>query len=105
MELLPPENGRARFRQHDSSGAIVMEVVDGAARASCDPHRGSGSNPSVAPGDVGIGARWRSGRASRLRTRGEIYNPLFRFIARFALGYNATLDKHLLALEARARAN
>lgn len=27
--------------------------------------------------------------------RGEIYNPVFRFISRFVLGYNGTLDNYL----------
>ena len=102
VELLPPENGRARFRQHDSSGAIVMEVVE-----ATPPVR---RVTRIADPDQPFGGTWtwelaRDDDRTRvtITERGEIYNPLFRFIARFALGYTATLEKHLLALEARAR--
>lgn len=30
---------------------------------------------------------------------GEIYNPIFRFMARFVLGYSMTLDRYLADLE------
>jgi hypothetical protein len=34
---------------------------------------------------------------------GEIYNPFFRFVARFILGYDATMRTYLDGLEARMR--
>jgi len=33
-----------------------------------------------------------------LTERGEIYNPIFRALARFAFGYTATMDSCLKAL-------
>ncbi|PYP70520.1 MAG: hypothetical protein DMD41_14750, partial [Gemmatimonadetes bacterium] len=32
---------------------------------------------------------------------GEIYNPIFRFVARFILGYTGTMESYLKALAAR----
>ena len=32
---------------------------------------------------------------------GEIYNPVFRFIARYVQGYTATTDNYLKALSAK----
>ncbi|PYR57599.1 MAG: hypothetical protein DMF85_13210 [Acidobacteria bacterium] len=32
---------------------------------------------------------------------GEIYNPIFRFVARFVFGYEATMTQYLVALQAR----
>jgi hypothetical protein len=32
--------------------------------------------------------------------RGEVYNPIFRFVSRFVMGHNATLDKFIASLEA-----
>ncbi|TMI94734.1 MAG: SRPBCC family protein [Bacillati bacterium ANGP1] len=32
---------------------------------------------------------------------GEIYNPIFRFVARFLLGYTGTIESHLKALAAK----
>ncbi len=34
----------------------------------------------------------------------EIYNPLFRFVARFAYGYTSTIDGVLAGLERRFHA-
>ena len=34
----------------------------------------------------------------RIREDGEIYNPLFRFLARFAFGYNGTIDTYLKSM-------
>jgi uncharacterized protein YndB with AHSA1/START domain len=33
--------------------------------------------------------------------RGEIYNPLFRFLARYLFGYHATIESYLAALSRR----
>jgi hypothetical protein len=32
--------------------------------------------------------------------RGEVYNPLFRFVSRFVMGHTATIDKFLATLRA-----
>lgn len=34
----------------------------------------------------------------RIREDGEIYNPIFRFMSRFVLGYTATMDTYLQSL-------
>jgi hypothetical protein len=36
---------------------------------------------------------------------GEIYNPLFRSISRYLLGYTATIDNYLQALHAKLGAS
>jgi hypothetical protein len=32
--------------------------------------------------------------------RGEVYNPIFRFVSRFVMGHTATLDKFMASLQA-----
>jgi hypothetical protein len=32
--------------------------------------------------------------------RGEVYNPIFRFVSRFVMGHTATMDKFLASLQA-----
>jgi len=34
----------------------------------------------------------------RIREVGEIYNPLFRFLARFFFGYTGTIDAYLKSM-------
>jgi hypothetical protein len=42
-----------------------------------------------------------TGSRVTITERGEIYNPIFRFVARFFLGYTATMDAALQALSKR----
>jgi len=39
-----------------------------------------------------------SGSSLRIREDGEIYNPVFRVLARLVFGYNATIDAYLKSL-------
>jgi uncharacterized protein YndB with AHSA1/START domain len=41
------------------------------------------------------------GSRLRISEDGEIYNPLFRFMARFIFGYEGTINAYLAALEAK----
>ena len=36
--------------------------------------------------------------------RGEVYNPIFRFVSRFVLGHEKTINTYLSAFERRANA-
>ena len=38
------------------------------------------------------------GNSLRIREDGGIYNPLFRFLARFVFGYSGTIDTYLKSL-------
>ncbi|MFO0985163.1 MAG: SRPBCC family protein [Planctomycetota bacterium] len=39
-----------------------------------------------------------AGTTLTVTENGEIYNPVFRFVARFVMGYTATIDGYLLSL-------
>lgn len=98
VEMLPPDHGRTRFRQHTSDGAIVMEVVE-----STPPSR---LVTRIADPDQPFGGTWTweivsDGTGSRvtITERGEIYHPVFRVMARFVFGYTGTMERCLMALE------
>jgi hypothetical protein len=62
----------------------------------------------IADPDLPFGGTWTydiapAGGGSRVTITedGEIYNPLFRFVARFILGYEGTIASYLAALEKR----
>lgn len=62
----------------------------------------------IAGEDLAFGGTWTyeltasvAGTTLNITEDGQIYNPLFRLIARFVLGYHATLDAYLKALARR----
>jgi len=94
VDLLPPAEGHLRYREKGTNGAITMDIVE--------------SNPSsrmvtrIADKDLPFGGIWifdissaRDGCRLNITERGEIYNPVFRFVSRFVLGYHRTLDTYL----------
>jgi len=60
----------------------------------------------IADPDLPFGGTWTSeitpapnGSRLKITEDGEIYNPLFRFMARFVFGYDGTINAYLSALE------
>lgn len=103
VEMLTAENGRTRFRQHTNNGPIVMQVLE-----QTPPAR---FVTQIADPDQPFGGTWTweiepegSGSRVTITERGEIYNPIFRFMARFVFGYTATMESHLAALETKMSA-
>ena len=94
MELLPSEDGHIRYREKSRNGIITMEVVE-----SRPPQR---LIVQIADKDLPFGGVWifdisptASGCHLNITERGEVYNPLFRFVSRFILGYHKTIDTYL----------
>lgn len=92
-------DGRPTFRQHASDGTIVMEVVE-----QQPPRR---FVTRIADPEQPFGGTWTfdlvpQGATTQLTIteRGEVYNPLFRFMSRFVFGHTGTIESFLAALEA-----
>jgi Polyketide cyclase / dehydrase and lipid transport len=97
VEMLPTTNGRVRFRQHTTSGPLVMEVVE-----SVPPSR---FVTRIDDPDQPFGGTWTfelapeaGGTRLTITERGEVYDPLFRFLSRFVFGHTGTIDSFLAAL-------
>jgi len=97
VELLEPVNGHIRFREKGRNGAITMEIVE-----SNSPSR---MVTRIADPGLPFGGIWifdiaptADGSRLNITERGEIYNPIFRFVSRFVLGYDRTLDAYLTNL-------
>jgi uncharacterized protein YndB with AHSA1/START domain len=102
VEMLPGTEGRIRFREHTSSGAIVMEVVETQPPSRfvtriADPDQPFGGTWTFAVAPEGAGSR------VTITERGEVYNPFFRFMARFVFGYTGTMEACLRGLERAPR--
>lgn len=97
IEMLDSSNGRTRFREHTTSGPIVMEV----AEARPPNHFVT----AIADPDQPFGGTWtfeiapeQGGSRLTITERGEIYNPIFRFMAKFVFGYTSTMEGYLRSL-------
>jgi uncharacterized protein YndB with AHSA1/START domain len=100
VQRLPDRDGRRAWVEHGSSGKITF-VVDRADAPRLLVTR-------IADPDLPFGGTWTyeiapaaQGARLRISENGEIYNPFFRFMARFVFGYEATMASYFAALEAR----
>ena len=93
-EQLPDQNGNAVWREETKQGPITYEII--------------GSEPPkrlvmrIADDKLPFGGTWtyviEAGvDRSRLTITedGEVYNPIFRFMARFVFGHRATLERYV----------
>ena len=94
VDVLPPVDGRARWIEVSGGDRIAMEQV-----ARTAPHR---LVTRIADPDLPFGGTWTfalvaegAGTRVTITERGEIHNPIFRAVARFVLGYGATMDTFL----------
>lgn len=102
VDVLLSVDGRSRFREHMSTGAIVFETVEAAS-----PRR---FVSRIADPDQPFGGTWTfelapeaTGTRVTITERGEVYNPIFRFMSRFVFSQTSTLESCLAALVYAAR--
>ena len=100
IEVLPPRNGLVCFRENSRHGAITFVV-----REDISPRK---RVTQIADENLPFGGSWTyeimpesSGSRLRITERGEIKNVLFRFFARFFLGYDGTINAYLRDLGKR----
>ena len=100
VEVLAPVDGRQSWREKGTNGEITyaMTVVDPPSRLVT----------RIMDRDLPFGGEWEyvivpEGPGSRITIteRGEVYNPLFRFVSRFVMGHTAGIEGYLGALSAR----
>ena len=100
VDILPDVDGKPRFRENGSNGPMLMEITERVP--------GKRFVTRIADPDLAFGGTWTfvltpsgTGTTLRITEDGEIYNPAFRFMARFVFGYTATQKDYLDALERR----
>lgn len=99
VESLPPVDGQPSWRELGSDEAITYRVMTATPPASGAPGR---LVTRIADKTLPFGGEWEyeispDGTGSRLTIteRGEVYNPIYRFMSRFVFGHTATLDAYL----------
>ena len=101
-ESLPDRGGLPVWRESGPTGSMTLQVIE------LDPTRRMVTR--IADEGLPFGGTWtyeleQAGGWTRvtLTEDGEIYNPFFRFVSRYILGYDATMLAYLDGLESSAR--
>lgn len=86
-----------RWREHADGDVIAFERVHSVPHASVVSR--------IADPDLPFGGTWTyelrpdgDGTRVTITERGEVYNPVFRFLSRFVFGHTATMERVLDAL-------
>ena len=94
-ERLPPRDGKQRFREVSKNGTIsyLIETLDPPRRMVTridDKSLPFGGSWTYEVTPVGS-----TQSTLRITEDGEIYNPVFRFVSRFIMGYDGTIREYL----------
>ena len=99
-QRLPDRDGRPVWVEEGRSGRMTLAIERMEA-----PRLLVGR---IADRNLPFGGTWTyeltpvaGGTRLRITEHGEIYNPLFRFMARFVFGYEGTIESYMAALEKR----
>jgi hypothetical protein len=97
VELLPPSEGKVRFRETTRHGTIPFVVVE--------DRPGGRLVTEIADPNLPFGGTWTYEFSNegdrgvlRITERGEVKNVLFRFLSRFVFGQTKTIEDYLRAL-------
>jgi len=97
VDLLPDENGQRGWREFGKNDAVTYRVVE-----SVPPRK---LVTRIADQNLPYGGTWTyelapdgSGTRLTITERGEVYNPIFRFVSRFILGQTSTMESVLRSL-------
>jgi hypothetical protein len=103
-EELPPHDGHRMWREYGSQGQkMTYEAIE-----SDPPHK---LVTLIADPHLPFGGTWTyvitptdGGSNLTITENGEVYNPIFRFVSRYIMGYNTTLERYFRALNAKLNA-
>jgi uncharacterized protein YndB with AHSA1/START domain len=98
VERMPDRAGKTTWVEHGSHGKMTL-TIDRA-----EPPRLLAVR--IADPDLPFGGTWTyeispspGGSTLKITEHGEVYNPIFRFMARYVFGHEATLATYLASIE------
>lgn len=96
VEVLPGGPAR-RWRERGANGTITFEVVESRPLTRLVTR--------IADTELAFGGSWTfdlapgpRGTQVTLTERGQVFNPIFRFLSRFVFGHTATMERFLADL-------
>jgi uncharacterized protein YndB with AHSA1/START domain len=94
VERLPDVDGRTRWKEVGAHNTITYEIVEAAPPSRLVTR--------IADPSLPFGGTWTyvvepaaAGSVVTITERGEVHNPVFRFMSRFVFGHTATIDEYL----------
>jgi hypothetical protein len=94
--VLPDEDGRKRWWEQDSHGQkVTFELVEDAPPRKLAVRIADRNLPFGGTWTFDIAPAPGGGSDLRISEDGEIYNVIFRFMARFIFGYTASIEVYL----------
>jgi uncharacterized protein YndB with AHSA1/START domain len=99
-QRVPADQGRERWREKTRYDSMTIEITESVI--------GQRLVTRIADEGLPFGGTWTyelkpvaGGTDLVITERGAVYNPFFRFIARFVMGYTGTMEKYHQGLEKR----
>ena len=99
-ERVPSADGKVRWKEKTRFDSMTIEVVEAVAPKKLVTR--------IADEGLPFGGSWTyeimpetSSTRLTITERGEVYNPIFRFVARFIMGHTATMEKYHAGLARR----
>lgn len=99
-ERLPVEDGKQRWREKSKHDAMTIEVTESIVNQRMVTR--------IADEGLPFGGSWTyelkpvdRGTRLTITERGEVYNPVFRFVSRFVMGHTATIETYHAGLAKR----
>ncbi len=105
-EELPARDGHRVWIEYGKADSKMTYEVDEAdppqklVTRIADPHLPFGGTWTYE-----ITPRAEGGSTLTITENGEVYNPIFRFMSHYVMGYTATMDRYLQALQNKLAAN
>jgi uncharacterized protein YndB with AHSA1/START domain len=92
VEQLTVSDGRVRWKEQTRYDAVTMEVTEAVPEQKLVTR--------IADEGLPFGGTWTfelgkdgAGTLLTITERGDVYNPIFRFVSRFVMGHTATMEK------------
>ena len=101
VDMLPAENGRARWTETSRNGSITYRVEQSSPNQLLVTRIANTELPFGGAWTYEIVSVGEAETTLRLTEDGEVYNPIFRFVSRFVMGHEATMKQYLAAVGTR----
>jgi len=98
VDELPAKNGNPAWREHGANGDISYEAVEARPPMRLVTRISDQNLPFGGTWEYVVSPAPGGGSSLTITERGEVYNPVFRFVSRFVMGQHITINRYLRSL-------